>query len=153
MLNYCGIRSDFIDQQAAYTNNLDFYANFSLSFNLYNGGRTRTAIQNAKISETIGQLDIADMEQSLSNLLVNSYDLYNIRKQLYEVALVNMESNELNLQISTDKFRSGAINSFNFRDVQLQYLNAAFKKLEAIYDLIDTHAELLRITGGIISKF
>ena len=147
------IRMQNIDQHAAYSNNLDFYANFTLNFNLSNGGNTRRAIQNARVSEIIGELQIADMKQTLSNLLVNVYELYTIRKQLYQVSLVNLESNELNLQISTDKFRAGAINSFNFRDVQLQYLNAAFRKLGSVYDLIDTHTELLRLTGGIISEF
>lgn len=146
-------RLQYVDTDPVYSNNLDFYLGFSLNFNLSNGGNTSRAIQNARINEEIGKLEIADMEQSLSNLLVNYYELYNIRRQLYQVALVNIESNEINLQISTEKFRAGAINSFNFRDVQLQYLNAAFRKLEAIYNLIDTQVELLRLTGGIISEY
>ena len=45
------------------------------------------------------------------------------------------------------------INSFNYRDVQLLFLNAAFGKLQATYDLIDTHSELMRLTGSIISEY
>ncbi len=130
----------------------DYYANFSLSFNLFNGGNTRRAIQQAGISEHIGHLEILEMKQTLANLLVNQYDLYEIRKQLLYVAQANMESAELNMQIATEKYRNGTINSFNFRDVQLIYLNAAHRKLNAIYDLIDTHTELLRLTGGIITE-
>ncbi len=63
-----------------------------------------------------------------------------------------MESAELNMQIATEKYRSGTINSFNFRDVQLIYLNIAHRKLNAIYDIIDTHTELLRLTGGIVTE-
>lgn len=146
-------RLQFVDESTTYTNNLDFYVNFSLNFNLSNGGNTRRAIQNARISEQIGELEIRDLERSLQNLMVNTYELYNIRKQLYKVAVSNLESNELNLEISTEKFRAGAINSFNFRDVQLQYLNAAFNRLEAIYNLLDTQTELVRLTGGIISEY
>lgn len=146
-------RLQFVDETASFTNNLDFYVNFSLSFNLSNGGNTRRAIQNARINETIGELETKDLRRSLQNLMVNTFELYNIRKQLYQVAVANLESNELNLEISNDKFRAGAINSFNYRDVQLQYLNAAFNRLEAIYDLLDTQTELLRLTGGIISEY
>lgn len=146
-------RFQLVDDQAIYTNDLGFYLNFTLNFNLFDGGNTRRAIQNARITEQIGQLEIKDLERSLQNLMVNTYQLYEIRKQLYEVAVANLESNELNLEISTEKFRSGAINSFNFRDVQLQYLNAAFNRLGAIYDLLDTQTELLRLTGGIISQY
>jgi len=49
-------------------------------------------------------------------------------------------------------FKSGAINSFNFRDIQLRYINASIRRLEAIFDLIDTETELLRLTGGIVSE-
>jgi len=112
------------------------------------GGNTRRAIQQAGISEQVGQLEILEMKQTLANLLVNQYELYDIRKQLLNVAEANMESAELNMQIATDKYRNGTINSFNFRDVQLIYLNAAHRKLNAIYDIIDTHTELLRLTGG-----
>ncbi|MCD4747657.1 MAG: TolC family protein [Bacteroidales bacterium] len=137
----------------SYSNNYDYYANFSLSFNLFNGGNTKRAIQNAKIEERVGELTIAEMKQSLSNILINYFELYSIKKQLYEVAIANQESASLNLQISNEKFKSGAINSFNYRDVQLIYLNAAIGKLEAIYNLIDTQTELMRITGSIISEY
>lgn len=146
-------RSKYENTDASYSYSLDYYANFSLSFNLSNGGRVKTAIQNAKIDEQTGQLSIAEMEHSLTNLLINYYELYKIRKQIYQVSLVSVESSELNLQISGDKFKSGAINSFNYRDIQLVYLNAALGRLEAIYNLIDINTELLRITGGIISEY
>lgn len=130
-----------------------YYVNFSLNFNLYNGGNTKRAIEAARINERIGQLETKELEQTLDNYLLNQFDLYYIRKQLYEVAQVNIESANLNLEISTEKYRNGTINSFNFRDVQLIYLNAAFNRLEAIYNLIDTRAELLRLTGGIVFEY
>jgi outer membrane protein len=130
----------------------DYYANFTLSFNLFNGGNTRRTIQQAGISEQVGMLEIQEMKQTLANLLVNQYELYDIRKQLLDVAQSNMESAELNMQIATEKYRNGTINSFNFRDVQMIYLNAAHRKLNAIYDIIDTHTELMRLTGGIVTE-
>ena len=130
----------------------DYYANFTLSFNLFNGGNTRRAIESAKISEKIGEIEIVQAKQTLENLLVNQFDLYSIRKQLLEVAEVNLESAELNMKIATEKYRNGTINSFNFRDVQLIFLNASSNKLNAVYELIDSEVELLRLTGGIITE-
>ncbi|MBE0648042.1 MAG: TolC family protein [Bacteroidales bacterium] len=130
----------------------DYYANFSLSFNLFNGGNTWRAIKTAKINEQIGTLQMQELKQTLENLLVTQFELYAIRQQLLQVAQLNMESAELNMQIATEKYRNGTINSFNFRDVQLIYLNAASRKLNAIYDLIDSQTELLRLTGGIIQN-
>jgi outer membrane protein TolC len=130
----------------------DYYANFTLSFNLFNGGRTKRAIETAKITKKIGEIEITQAKQTLENLLVNQFDLYGIRKQLLNVAQVNLESAELNMQIATEKYKNGSINSFNFRDVQLIFLNASSNKLNAVYDLIDSQVELLRLTGGIITE-
>ena len=93
------------------------------------------------------------MEISLTNLLKTDFELFSIRKELYMVSIANLESASLNMEISTEKFRSGAINSFNFRDVQVIYLRAAASKYQAIYNLIDIQTELLRLSGGIISEF
>ncbi len=133
--------------------NFDYYAAFALNWNLYNGGNTRSAIQNAKIEEEIASLQVEEITNSLSIVLSTMYDFYNARKQLYNVAEENMKSTELNLQLSMDRFKAGTINSFNYRDVQIMYMNASFNKLESIYNLIDTHTELLRLTGGIIEEY
>jgi outer membrane protein len=146
-------RIKYVDSDPFYNNSLDYYANFTLSFNLFNGGNVRRGIKNARISEQIGELEIKEMEITLSNLLKNDYDLYNIRKELYFVSMANLESAKLNMEISTEKFRSGAINSFNFRDVQVIYLRAAASKYQAIFNLIDIQTELLRLSGGIISEY
>jgi outer membrane protein TolC len=72
--------------------------------------------------------------------------------ELLNVANENMAAAELNLTISEEKYRSGVINSFNFRDVQLIYLNAALRRLQSIYDLIDPKTRLTRITGGFLGN-
>lgn len=143
----------FAGNDPIYTYSYSFYLNFSLNFNLYNGGKTRRAIQQARISEEIGMIQQDQIKQTLSNGLLTIYQMYDIRKQLLNVADVSLETAQLNLDLSTERFKNGTINSFNFRDVQIQFINAEFNRLEAVYNLIDTHSELLRITGGIISEF
>ena len=140
------------EKSSANTYSLDYYANFTLSFNLFNGGNTSRTVKTARINERIGNLEIQQLKQTLENLLVNQYELYDIRKTLLDVADVNLQSAKLNMEIATDKYRNGTINSFNFRDVQLIFLNASSRKLNAIYDLVDSQTELLRLTGGIISE-
>ncbi len=150
--DHFNFRTKYTAQDVSFTNSYDFYANISLSFNLFNGGNTRRAIQNAQIDERIGELTIDEMQLQLTNVLANLYDLFSIRKRLYEVSQSNLESAQLNLQLSEEKFKSGVINSFNFRDVQLLYLNVAIQQAESMFNLIDTHTELVRLTGGIIGE-
>ncbi len=130
-----------------------FYANFTLSFNLFNGGNTRRAIQNAEIEQDIASVETEELENDLKRSLRNTYELYEVRKQLFDVAVENEEAAKLNMQIAEDRFKAGAINSFNYRDIQLAYLNTSLNKLQAVYDLISSQTELMRLTGNIVSEY
>ncbi|MEN8153692.1 MAG: TolC family protein [Acidobacteriota bacterium] len=130
----------------------DYYVNVSIGWTLFNGGRIRTAIKNAKISEKIGEIQFDEMKFSLNNSLLSLYETYDLRKELYRLSVESLKSASLNLRISFDKYKSGSINSFNYRDVQLIYLNAALAKLQAIFNIIETRSELIRVTGGLIDQ-
>ena len=73
-----------------------------------------------------------------------------MRLELLNVTNENLEAAELNMSISEDKYRSGVINSFNYRDIQLIYLNVSYQRLQAVYNLIASKAGLTRITGGFL---
>lgn len=128
------------------------YGNLSLSYDLYNGGNRRRAIEIAQIEEEIADIENQQIIHLLNNELLSLYDNYNLRVELLHVAQEGIESAELNLRIAEEKFRSGAINSFNYRDIQLIYLNAALEKLSALYNLIASHTALTRITGGFLRE-
>lgn len=145
------VRYSGADPNSSYS--YDFYVNFSLNFNLYDGGSTRRLIKQSIIQNDIGNIQESQIKQTLSNGLLTVYEMYQIRKQLLSVADVGLETAQLNLDLSTEKFKNGSINSFNFRDVQIIFINSEFSRLEAVYNLINTHTELLRATGGIISEF
>ncbi|MDX1285811.1 MAG: TolC family protein, partial [Draconibacterium sp.] len=146
-------RTDFAERGENWSNSANFYGNFTLSFNLFSGGNRKRALQIAKIDEEVGLVEIDEMRHDLTNRLSNLYEFYLVRKELLNVANENLEAAQLNLQISQDKFDSGAINSFNFRDVQNIYLNASQRRLEAIYNFIDTHTALLRMVGVIVQEY
>ncbi|MGD2036040.1 MAG: TolC family protein [Bacteroidales bacterium] len=128
-------------------------AQLSLTYTLSNGGNVRRTIRNAKIQQEIGELRIEEMKQALYNQLFNTYEQYTIKRQLLHVSDANVKSARLNLQIAEEKYKSGAINSFNYRDIQLIYLNAVRDQLEAKYNVIESFTELLRLTGGIITEY
>jgi len=98
-------------------------------------------------------ITISELSKTLSNQLKTRFDLFEIRKKLLMVAEASGVSTRLNLQIAEEKFKAGAINSFNYRDIQLRYLNSSISRLQAIYNLIDTETTLLRLTGGIIAAY
>ena len=128
------------------------YGNLTLSYNLYTGGTRKRAIQVAKINEEITETEIEEIKHSLTNQLYNEYELYNVRKTLLEIAAEGLETADLNLQIADQKFKAGAINSFNYRDIQLIYINAALQKLRATYNLIRSNTRITRLIGGFVNE-
>jgi len=130
--------------------NINYYGNFSLSFTLFNGGKVKRAIQAADIQTRITELQVDELKQTLNRDLLNAYELYLMRQKIY---LLNKEAVAVakkNLVASKGKYEAGVINSFNFRDVNIAYLNAGISILESLYNLVDSKTELTRLTGGLI---
>jgi outer membrane protein TolC len=132
------------------TDALSTYGNLRLSWDIYTGGTRKRAVEVARINEGIAQIEIEQMEHALMNELLNLYDFYSIRIALLEVADESLEAAELNMSIADEKFRSGVITSFEYRDIQLIYLNSALRRLQAIYNLIGSRTSLTRLTGGFL---
>jgi outer membrane protein TolC len=148
------MNNHYSESTPTYTNNsADAYIGLSLSFNIFNGGNTRRSVQIAEINEASEQVQTAQMKHSLSNQLLQIYSNYNVQKAVLELANEQETTAKLNLDLSADKLKSGAINSFNYRDVQVVYMNAAIARLQATYNLIQSNTDLLRITGGIINEY
>ena len=130
-----------------------YFANFTLSFNLFDGKRINRAIRNAMVQEDIGNLRVDQLKQTISKDLLDAYDQYQVRRQLYEINKRRSAAAEINLQNSQEKFRNGSINSFDFRDVQNNKLTASIQELQAIYNLIDSKITLMRLTGGLLRQY
>ena len=125
----------------------------SLTYTLFNGNSRKRALQAAQIEREISEVKTEEMEQDLKNQLAQEYELYNVRKELLDVAQENLDAAELNLDLSRRKFQNGTINSFNFRDVQQIYMDAAYNYQNAVFNLIQSYHTLLRLTGGIIDEY
>lgn len=146
-------RNKFADRDQTWNNSVNFYGNFTLSYNLFSGGNRKRAKQIAEIEEETGLVKIDDMTHDLNNTLSKLFEFYTVRKELLDIADENLKAAKLNLQISQEKFEAGAINSFNFRDVQTIYLNASQRRLEAIYYFIDAQTSMLRLAGVIVQEY
>ena len=140
------------DNYLSPNNDISAYGNIRLSWDLYSGGTRKRAVDVAKINEEVGKVEIEEMEHALANELLNLYDYYIVRIALLDVANESLEAAELNMTIADERFRTGAINSFNYRDIQLIYLNSALLRLEAIYSLIGSRTSLTRLTGGFLME-
>lgn len=130
-----------------------YFANFTLSFNLYDGNRINRAINNAVIEEDIGNLRIDQLKQTIRRDLASAYDQYLTRRHIATINRRRKEAAAINLRNSEEKYKNGTINSIDFRVVQNNYLSAAIQELQAIFNLIDSKVTIMRLTGGLISEY
>jgi outer membrane protein len=149
-LNKSGNKFQLEDFPSRSGNSDDYYVNFALNYSLFNGGKAKIAIENAKIQEKIALLSKEEMELKMFSQLTSIFDLFKTRQLLYSISRENVVSSQMNLDLAQDKFKNGSINSFEFRDVQLNYFNILQANLNSIYNLIETNTELIRISGGIL---
>ncbi len=149
--DFSNLRVNYKEFDPATVYTYDAYARISLSYTIFNGGNRQRNISNAKIDKDIASLKYQDLELTLKTSLYSLYEMYNVRKQLLQAAEENLLVAKLNLTISEEKYKSGLINSFNYRDIQLIYKNAAFMLLQAKYNLIITHTDLMKITGQLVN--
>ncbi len=129
------------------------FGNITLNYNLFNGGMRKRALQIAKLEKDAGGIELENIKVSLENQLADLLDYYNARKAIYKLSNEQLEMAKINMEISAEKLKSGVINSFDYRAVQLSFQNAAITQLNAIYNLIDANTSLIRITGGILSEY
>ena len=106
---------------------------------------------NANIQTKINEFHWVT-ETNVERDLIQAHELYEMRRKIYSLNQEAVQVAKLNLISAKEKYELGVINSFNFRDVNMTYLNAGISVLESLYNLIDSKTELTRLTGGLVQQ-
>lgn len=149
---YNSVNETALKPQTIAGNSYGAYANFGLRFTLFNGGQIRRAVENSQIQERIAQLSTDQLKLSLENDLLANFDLYNLRRQLVQIAQVRLQAAELNLQLGNERYKNGALSAIDLRIVQDNYQRAALENYLAIFANISSRVDLVRLTGGLLDN-
>jgi outer membrane protein len=149
---YNSVNETALARQTLTGNSYGAFVNFGLRFTVFNGGQIRRTIENSQVQEKIEQLSTDQLKLSLENDLLASYDLYNLRRQLVQIAGVRLQSAELNLQLGNERYKNGALSAIDLRIVQDNYQQAALGNFLAIYASISSQVDLIRLTGGLLDS-
>ena len=122
--------------------------NAFLNYNLYDGGVRKDNIQSAKLQEEIDQLSIVEAKAELNNQLDILIDNYQNQMELLSNSDRQIQLASSNLKFTEERFKTGQLTSLDYRNVQNQYLNAAFSKVGAIYSLLITKSEIDFLVGN-----
>lgn len=126
-------------------------AGLNLSWNIFDGGSTKTRVANAKIS--LANQEIAKEQQLniIENSLTNAWEDYNNKLFIYFAQQKNLETATNNFDRSNEKYKLGQVSSIEFRQSQINLLNAQTAVNTAKYDAKLKELELLQLSGEILN--
>lgn len=128
-----------------------YSAGVSLSWNLFDGGQTSVRIQNAKIAYESQQYQKEQVLLSVKRDIQNAYDNYKNRLYIYQLQKKNVTTNEVNFERTQEQFKLGQVNSVEFRQAQLNLLNAQTSYNLAKFDAKLSEVQLLQLTGQLLN--
>lgn len=126
-------------------------AGLSLRWNLFDGYRTPTRVQQVRLQlqSSAEQKELAKLQ--LNRDLNNAWDQYQTALYVYQVQQRNLATAELNFQRSVELSKRGQITGTQFREAQLNYLRAQQNRLNARYQIKLAETELKRLAGLLLS--
>jgi outer membrane protein TolC len=128
-----------------------YSAGVSLSWNLFDGGQTSVRIQNAKIAYESQQFQKEQVKISVKRDIQNAFDNYKNRLYIFELQEKNVETNQNNFDRTQEQFKLGQINSVEFRQAQINLLNAKTSYNLAKFDAKLAEVQLLQLTGQLLN--
>ncbi|MBT8283695.1 MAG: TolC family protein [Muriicola sp.] len=122
-----------------------------LTWNLFDGGGTAVRVKNAKIAFKNQELLKKQVELEVDRDILNALDFYENRLNIYAIQEQNVITNENNFDRSREQFQLGRITSIEFRQAQINLLNALTNKNLAKYDAKLAELQLLQLTGQLLN--
>jgi len=132
--------------------NINYFANFTVGFKIFDGGKVKRAIQAVQIQEDITNLNMSKLKHQLTQELANHYEIYNTRIAIFKVNLKSFDVAKRSFEIAQLRKNAGIINSFDLRNIEMVYLQTGTALFEAIYNIQESKTNLTRLTGGIIEN-
>ena len=131
------------------SNVTNYGASLTLNFNLFNGGATKRAIQQAQI-----QVDLAAMDQERITLearsaLRQAWDQRATAFALWSLSIQRRQNAEISASLGADRYQNGSLNALDFRALDVALLQAEAAELAAVQAWNAAHWEVLRLSGSL----
>jgi outer membrane protein TolC len=115
---------------------------------IFNGGRLQRGIQSTRLRMESARLETENQRLLIRRDIANAHELVVARKAILQIARKNTELAERNLKLSDERLTSGLINSFDYRLVQNNYLQATVQEVQSLFSLLESYTALSRLTGA-----
>ncbi|WP_246288460.1 TolC family protein [Winogradskyella costae] len=126
-------------------------AGVNLSWNLFDGGATMTRVKNAKVNLETQKLQKESILLSIERDFNNAWDNYQNKLEIYTIQEKNIITAQNNFDRTQEKFKIGQVNSIEFRQAQVNLLNAELSRNQAKFSAKLSELEVLQISGELLN--
>lgn len=132
--------------------NLGFTGGVTLSYNLFDGRKKRTQLQNSKLALETDKLRLEQSRTEVLRNLANGYDNWETSVQRMGLRTRNLDVARQNVKRSEELFNLGQLTGIEYRDAQLSLLRAELDILDSRVQAKLAELDLLRLSGGLIAE-
>lgn len=123
----------------------------NLTWNIFDGGRSINSLRNTKISYENENLLKSQLEQEVARDIANAKGNYDNALAIYSIQEQNVQNNKSNFERTQERYKLGQVSSIEFRQAQVNLLNAETQKNLAKYDAKLAEYQLLQLAGQILN--
>lgn len=127
-------------------------AGLSLVWNVFDGGATSTMVQNAKVALESQHIIKERAQQQLDRDLNNAWATYQTALFILDTQRKNLETSQRNFDRTVEQNKLGQVTSIEFRQAQVNLLNAAQIYNEAKYIAKNAELALLQLSGHLLDS-
>ena len=135
----------FIDK----SNSRGLAANVGVNYTIFDGSR-KIRKQNAVINLSNQKLQIDQLQQQLERDIINAWSNYQNAIFILQVEENAVETNRENFAQTEERIKSGQLTSIEFRQAQLNLLNAQTSLNNAKFDAKLREVQLMQLVGKLI---
>ncbi|TZF84047.1 TolC family protein [Pedobacter sp. BS3] len=124
-----------------------FNYGLTASINIFNGFLQKKNEKNAAIEIENARLEYDKLHQNIQSQLLSAYQTYQTNLKLVTLEQKNQAVAKQNLDITLEKFKLGTVAPIDFREAQLNYVEASVRYTNAQYAAKISEIALKQLSG------
>lgn len=123
----------------------------NLSWNLFDGGSTIIKVRNAKVNLETQKLQKENILIGIQRDFENAWEDFENKLKIFNIQQQNIITSQNNFERTQENFKIGQVNSIEFRQAQLNLLNAELSRNQAKYQAKLAELQLLQLSGELLN--
>jgi len=137
----------FVNSPTEYLGNNGFQGGLNMSWNIFDGGRTKTAVENSKIAIESTRLYKDEIIRQIDRDILNGWQAYENALLIIESQRKNIETSQSNFERTNEKYKLGNATITTLREAQTNLLNTRLGLVRAIYQAKVYEIQLMQLAG------